>query len=69
MSLVRGKANWLFFKEDNDFDTAFHSLVDTLNTDLDHVKAHTRLLVRALEWEKQHRSDDFLLRGDDLKTA
>ncbi|NEP54357.1 MAG: toll/interleukin-1 receptor domain-containing protein [Moorea sp. SIO3C2] len=54
MSLVcpaLGKSNWLFFKEDNDFDTAFHSLVETLNTDLDHVKVHTRLLVRALEWE------------------
>ncbi|MEM7794054.1 MAG: TIR domain-containing protein [Cyanobacteria bacterium P01_C01_bin.118] len=72
MSLVRpalGKHNWLFFKEDNDFGQAFASLVETLNTDLSHVKTHTRLLVRALEWEKKHRSDDFLLRGSDLGDA
>ncbi|MEM7066526.1 MAG: TIR domain-containing protein [Cyanobacteria bacterium P01_B01_bin.77] len=72
MSRVRpalGKHNWLFFKDDNDFDVAFQSLVHALNTDLDYVKTHTRLLVRALEWEKKQRSDDFLLRGSDLEEA
>ena len=63
------KTNWLFFKDDNDFDAAFQSLVKTLNTDLSHVKTHTRLLVRTLEWEKKQRCDDFLLRGSDLETA
>ncbi|MEM8611862.1 MAG: TIR domain-containing protein [Cyanobacteria bacterium P01_H01_bin.105] len=72
MSLIRpalGKHNWLFFKEDNDFDQSFESLVETLNTDLFHVKTHTRLLVKALEWEKKHRNDDVLLRGSELEDA
>jgi len=64
-----GKANWLFFKEDSDFDVAFQSLVAALDTDLAHVKEHTRLLVKALEWEKKHRRDDLLLRGQDLIEA
>ena len=69
MSLVRpalGKHNWLFFKEENDFDPAFASLVDALNMDLSHVKTHTRLLVRAQEWDKKYRRDDLLLRGDEF---
>lgn len=64
-----GRHNWLFFKDDADFDVAFQSLVTALNTDLKHVKTHTRLLVRALEWEKKQRNDDFLLRGSDLEEA
>ncbi|MEM7794052.1 MAG: TIR domain-containing protein [Cyanobacteria bacterium P01_C01_bin.118] len=70
MSLVRpalGKHNWLFFKDDNDFDQAFHSLVEALNTDLPHVKEHTRLLVKALEWEKKKQRTDLLLRGQELE--
>ncbi|MBT9316191.1 TIR domain-containing protein [Leptothoe spongobia] len=69
MSLVRpalGRHNWLFFKEDNDFDQAFTALVEALNTDLSHVKTHTRLLVKAQEWDKKYRRDDLLLRGDEF---
>ncbi|NEQ52635.1 MAG: toll/interleukin-1 receptor domain-containing protein, partial [Leptolyngbya sp. SIO3F4] len=69
MSLVHPvlrKHNWLFFKEENDFDQAFASLVATLNTDLSHVKTHTRLLVKAQEWDKKQRRNDLLLRGDEF---
>ena len=69
MDLVRpalGKTNWLFFKEENDFDAAFQSLVETLNTDLGNVKTHTRLLVKALEWDHKQRRSDLLLRGDEF---
>jgi WD40 repeat protein len=72
MDLVRpalGKHNWLFFREEDDFDAAFQSLIQALNTDLGYIKDHTRLLVRALEWDKKQRRDDLLLRGDDLKEA
>ncbi|MEM6252341.1 MAG: TIR domain-containing protein [Cyanobacteria bacterium P01_D01_bin.156] len=64
-----GKANWLFFQEQNDFDTAFNSLVETLNTDLDHVKTHTKLLVKAIEWTNKDKTDDILLRGSELTQA
>jgi WD40 repeat protein len=61
--------NWLFFREQDDFDTAFHDLIATLDTDLDYVKAHTRLLVRAREWEINGHNRSYLLSGDDLRSA
>lgn len=69
MRPVLGQHNWLFFRQSDDFDSAFQALVTALQTDLEHVKTHTRLLVRAREWETQGRSADFLLRGNDLEAA
>jgi DNA repair exonuclease SbcCD ATPase subunit len=63
------KHNWLFFRQEDDFDTAFRALVEAINTDLAHVRAHTRLLVRAKEWDSKGRNDSLLLRGDDLREA
>jgi WD40 repeat protein len=40
-----------------------------LDTDLDHVRAHTRLLVRASEWDGRSQPRSLLLRGEDLKQA
>jgi len=61
--------NWIFFREDTDFDTAFAELLQALETDLDYVNLHTRLLVRAREWERGNRATDLVLRGGDLRTA
>jgi WD40 repeat protein len=59
--------NWLFFRDEDDFDSAFQSLVKALDTDLDHVKRHTRLLMKAIEWEHQHHNSDLLIRGSELE--
>ena len=61
--------NWLFFRETDDFDKAFESLITALDTDLSHVRQHTRLLVRAKEWESNGKNPSFLLQGDDLTGA
>lgn len=61
--------NWLFMRETDDFDAALKTLLEAIDTDLDYVRAHTRLLVRAREWENKGRNDSFVLRGDDLKDA
>jgi WD40 repeat protein len=64
------KLNWIFFYDDPEtFDAAFPKLLSTLDTDLDHVKAHTRLQKRALEWDSKNRNPSYALRGDDLKQA
>lgn len=60
---------WLFFRPEDDFDAAFQSLIAALDTDLEHVRIHTRLLVRAREWEERKRHHSFLLRGRDLDEA
>ena len=70
-SLMRpalSKHNWLFFRKEDDFETTFQSLVSALNTDLAHVKTHTQLLVKALEWQHKERTSDLLLRGSQLET-
>ena len=60
--------NWIFFDEDSRFEASLGQLIETLDTDLEWVKAHTRLLVRAREWaDGGDRSR--LLRGRDLRAA
>ncbi len=43
---------WIFITESDDFEAGIDILVSTLDTDLEWVRAHTRLLTRAIEWEK-----------------
>lgn len=66
---VLGHLNWIFFRETDDFESAFKNLIEVMETDLDWVKQHTRLTQRAVEWEKRERNDSYLLRGDDLAEA
>ena len=48
--------NWIFFRENDDFDQAFQSLLKAIDTDLEYIKAHTRLQIRALEWDQKKRN-------------
>lgn len=61
--------NWIFMRESDNFTAAVDSLIATMDTDLERVKAHTRLTQRATEWDRKGRNDSFLLRGDDLAEA
>jgi WD40 repeat protein len=64
------KLNWVFFCRENDnFDVGTETLISALDTDLDWVHAHTRLLTRAIEWEAKGKSNSFVLRGEDLRAA
>src|SRR5215472_6499641 len=63
------KLNWIFFRESDDFEEATNALISALDTDLDWVHGHTRLLMRAVEWESKGKNNSFVLRGDDLKEA
>jgi hypothetical protein len=62
-----GKYNWLFFRPTDSFDDGFKQLLTTIDTDLDWVRAHSRLLVRAREWETHERDKSYLLTGSDLE--
>jgi len=63
------KLNWIFFRDSDNFDASLRDLLTALDTDLDWVRVHTRLLVRAVEWEKQNRETSYTLRGPNLKDA
>jgi TIR domain-containing protein/WD40 domain-containing protein len=57
------------FAVSTDFDSNFAKLIKALDTDLDWKHAHTRLLTRAKEWERNGTDSSFLLRGKDLSEA
>jgi WD40 repeat protein len=65
---VLSKLNWIFFREEDDFNLSLQKLEEGLKTDLAWVELHRRLQVRALEWEKR-KETSLLLRGKDLHDA
>jgi hypothetical protein len=64
-----GNYNWIYFREGDDFDDSLQVLEEALDTDLDWVREHTRLVTRAIEWDNSGRDTSFALRGSDLRTA
>jgi WD40 repeat protein len=61
--------NWIPFTDDDEFDPGLGRLITALDNDLDAAKAHTRWLVKALEWDAEGRDRSFLLRGAELRAA
>src|SRR6185437_7056480 len=61
--------SWIPFTPDVDQGAASKRLLAALNTDLEHTHAHTRWLVKALDWETQGRDRSLLLRGSELASA
>ena len=61
--------NWIYYRETDDNEKAFQSLIDALDTDLDYLKRHTRLLLKAVEWNDKERDTGLVLRGNDLSLA
>ncbi len=61
--------NWIPASSDGDFDATIDRLLTALDTDLDWDRQHSRLTVKALEWEQSGQDRSFLLRGADLAAA
>jgi WD40 repeat protein len=61
--------NWVYMREQDDYEATIPALIDTIQTDLDWVREHTRLLLRAKEWDEKGRDNSFLLQGSDLNEA
>ncbi len=62
------RVQWVSFTGEP-FDLAFQKLIEALDTDLEWKRAHSRLLVKAAEWESSGSNDSFLLRKIDLQDA
>lgn len=62
--------NWIFFRPDgDDFDAAMKLLLKALDVDLRHARYHTKLLTRAIDWERHDFEKSLLLQGNDLQRA
>ncbi|MCB1738937.1 MAG: TIR domain-containing protein [Gammaproteobacteria bacterium] len=58
--------NWIFMRPSDPFEVGISTLLEAVDTDLEWVQAHTRLLVRAVEWQRKGRESSLTLRGRDL---
>jgi WD40 repeat protein len=58
--------NWVDFRNGNDFKKAARSLLTALDVDLNHVREHTRILTRAIDWDTRDKNRSLMLRGRDL---
>ncbi|MGD8404443.1 MAG: TIR domain-containing protein [Anaerolineales bacterium] len=61
--------NWVYFREQDNYENGISKVLESINVDLDWVRQHTRLLQRAREWENKNRNNSFLLLGADLEEA
>jgi len=61
--------NWIFFRAGDDPARAFMTLESALDLDLPWVRFHTRLVVRASEWQAHAKDVSYLLSGSDLEEA
>ena len=59
----------MFLREEDDFEANLELLIDALDTDLDYVREHTRLLTRAIEWDQNSRTRGLALSKQELQVA
>jgi WD40 repeat protein len=63
------RPQWIDVTQDDDFEGVVDAVVEALDVDAEWVHAHTRIALRANEWERRGRDASFLLRGSDLRDA
>ncbi len=65
--------NWIFFIEHagqaNTFDEGLQHIIAALRSDYEYMNEHTRLFIRAREWEDDERNNSYLLVGDEILSA
>ena len=65
--------NWIYFTphagQENTFEEAFPKVLNALETDLQHAQTHSRIQLRALDWESHKKASGYLLRTDELSKA
>ncbi len=66
---VLRKLNYVFFQAQDIFESSLEKLIRAIDTDLEWVHGHTRVLRQATDWESHGRDASFLLRGMDLQDA
>ena len=60
---------YVYLRDEDDFDASLQTLTTALATDLDWVREHRQWLTAALRWDANGRDRSLLLRGRDLTRA
>ncbi|HEX2996057.1 MAG TPA: WD40 repeat domain-containing protein, partial [Anaerolineales bacterium] len=50
-------------------EQSFSKVVQALEADYEHAREHTRLLTRAIEWDKRQHENSYLLKGAEIERA
>jgi hypothetical protein len=58
-----------FQEETNDFEDSFSRLLSSIQKQKDYVEQHTKLLIQAVEWEKNQKQTNYLLIGEEREQA
>jgi WD40 repeat protein len=62
--------NWVNMRpKKDDFEGAISKVLESIQTDLEWVQRHTRLLQRANEWMEKRQNGSYLLRGSELEES
>ena len=68
-----GHINWIYFTphagQKNEFEDAFPRVIKALEADYEHAREHTRLLLRAMDWQRNDRNNSYLLKGAEIEKA
>ncbi|NET06178.1 MAG: TIR domain-containing protein [Symploca sp. SIO2B6] len=65
-----GRINWIYFQEDKDnFEDSFEGLTKLIQQHNDYVQQHTKFLVKAQEWARNQKQNNYLLVGEERKQA
>lgn len=67
---VVSKINWIFFRDEiDDFEAAFEGLINAIKKHDDYIHKHTAYLNQALEWSRNQRRNQYLLKEDVKRQA
>ncbi|GIE99956.1 toll/interleukin-1 receptor domain-containing protein [Paractinoplanes rishiriensis] len=61
--------NWVMCRTGEEREAAVDAVIRAVDLDLDWVQLHTRLLVRAREWQSADHDPGYLIAGTDLRRA
>jgi len=68
-----GHINWVYFTphagQENTFEDAFPKVLQAIRADYEHSREHTKLLQRAIEWQKNEKGKGYVLKGTELEKA
>jgi hypothetical protein len=64
-----GRLNWIQLEDPAAFERGIATIQLAIETDLDWTRRHTRLIVRASEWQRSGKDDSYTLQKNDLLAA
>ena len=63
------KLNWIFLREQDDFEKGVDTLLTAVDTDLEWVDAHTRLLGKTVDWGRKGQGPEPVVAGERSRGA